>query len=127
VLLDTSVIIEIFRSSAESEFFKKIMGEIGDEEVYVSVVQVAEIADWATRNRVPPEKRVEAVKEIARIVPLDQRICLEAAVKHQKRRAGYDDFGLIDGIILATARSISQHVLTLDKDFGGEDDCLVVS
>jgi predicted nucleic acid-binding protein len=75
VLLDTSVIIEIFRSSAKSEFLRKNAIEIGDEEAYVSAFQVAERADWATRKGVSPEERVEAVKEILRIVPLNQRIC----------------------------------------------------
>jgi predicted nucleic acid-binding protein len=126
VLLDTSAVVEIFRSPAESARFKKIVAEVGDEEVYVSMVQLAEIADWATKNKAPPEERVEAVKEIARTVPLDERICLDAAVIKQARRsAGHVDFGLIDGIILATARSMGQRVLTFDEDFEGEMDCLV--
>jgi predicted nucleic acid-binding protein len=128
VLLDTSVMIEIFRNSSGSARFDRIMAEIGDEEVYISTVQLAEIADWATRNGAPPEERADAVKELARMVPLGERICLDAAaIKQRRRKAGHDDFGLIDGIILATARSIGQRVLTLDVDFGGEADCLVVS
>jgi predicted nucleic acid-binding protein len=128
VLLDTSAIVEIFRGPAGSAHFEKIMTEIADEEVYVSTIQLAEIADWATGNKAPPEKRVEAVKEMARMVTLDERICLDAAaIKQRRRKAGHDDFGLIDGIILATARSIGQRVLTLDEDFAGESDCLVIS
>jgi predicted nucleic acid-binding protein len=128
VLLDTSAIVEIFRSPAESARFEKITTEIGDEEVYISMVQLAEIADWATINKVPPEERIEAVKEMARIVPLHERICLDAAaIKQRRRKAGHDDFCLMDGIILATARSIGQRVLTLDEDFVGENDCVVTS
>jgi len=127
VLLDTSALVEIFRSSAGSARFRKIMAEIGDEEAYVSVIQLAEIADWATKNGASPEGRVDAVKEFARIVPLDERIYLGASeIKHRRRNAGHDSFGLIDGIILATARSIGQRVLTIDKDFSGESDCLVI-
>ena len=128
MLLDTSAIIEIFRSRAGSAHFEKITTEIGDEEVYISTIELAEIADWATRNKAPAEERVAAVKEMARIVPLDERICLDAAaIKQRRRKAGHDDFGLMDGIILATARSIGQRVLTVDEDFAGEDDCLVIS
>ena len=76
----------------------------------------------------PCRREGDAVKEIARIVPLDVRICLDAAaIKHRKRKEGVDNFGLIDGIILATAGSISQRVLTLNRDFEGENDCLVIS
>ena len=128
MLLDTSAIVAIFTSPADSNRFEKIMSEIGDEDVYISMVQLAEIADWATRNKAPPEERVEAVKEMARIVPLNQGICLDAAaIKRRRRKAGRNDFGLVDGIVLATARSIGQRVLTMDEDFAGENDCVVVS
>jgi predicted nucleic acid-binding protein len=128
VLLDTSAIVTIFTSPVDSNRFEKIMSEIGDEDVYISMVQLAEIATWATRNKAPPEERVEAVKEMARIVPLNQGICLDAAaIKRRRRKAGRNDFGLVDGIVLATARSIGQRVLTIDEDFAGEDDCVVVS
>jgi predicted nucleic acid-binding protein len=128
VLLDTSTIVAIFTSPADSNQFGKIMTEIGDEEVYISMVQLAEIADWAARNKAPPEERVDAVKEMARMVPLDEGICLDAvAIKQRRRKPGHNDFGLMDGIILATARSIGQQLLTLDEDFAGEDDCTVIS
>ena len=119
--------VEIFRNPAGSARFREIAAEIVDEDVYVSMVQLAEVADWAVRNETPPEERVNAVKELARIVPLDERICLDAAaIKRLRRGAGRGDFGLVDGIVLATARSIGQRVLTLDEDFMGEDDCSII-
>lgn len=127
MLLDSSVIIEIFRKPSGSKEFEKITAAIGDGEAYVSIVQLAEVADWANRNGAPPKERVDAVRELARIVPLDEGICLDAAaIKRQRCKTGHDDFGLIDGIILASARSIGQRVLTLDDDFLGEDDCVVI-
>ena len=127
MLLDTSAIIEIFRNPAGSLRFEEITKKIGDEEVYVSIVQLAEISDWAFKNKVPAEERIQAVKEIARMVPLDEEICQNAAeIKQRHRKAGRNKFGIIDGIILATARSLGQHVLTLDEDFAGEKDCVIV-
>jgi predicted nucleic acid-binding protein len=128
VLLDISTIVEILRRPADSAHFEKIMTDIGDEQVYISMVQLTEIADWAIRNKAPPEERIKAIKEMARIVPLDEGICLDAAaIKQRRRKAGRNDFGLMDGVILATARSIGQRVLTMDDDFAGENDCVVVS
>jgi predicted nucleic acid-binding protein len=128
VLLDTSTLVEIFRNPSESAVIDDITARIGDEEAYISIIQVCEIADWATRNKIHPEERVEAVKELARIVPLSGRICLDAAeFKHDRRNAGYKSFGVIDGIILATARSMGQRVLTFDRDFKGEKDCILLS
>lgn len=128
MLLDSSVVIEIFRNPSSSRRFKKIVREIGDEEVFVSMVQLAEVADWAVRNRFSSKDRVDVVKEFARIVPLGEQICLDASVaKYRRRQLGHADFGLLDAIILATARSVGQRVLTFDKDFTGESDCLVIS
>ena len=126
MFLDSSVIIEVFRRPSDSEFFQRVERIIGDGEVFVSIVQLAEVADWAVRNKVSPKERVAAVKEFARVVPLDEQICLDAAeIKAGRREKGYVDFGLLDGVVLASARSIGQRLLTLDRDFAGEADCQV--
>lgn len=128
MLLDTSTLVEIFRNLSESAVVENITTKMEDEDAYISMIQVGEIADWAARNETPLEERIEAVKELARIVPLSERICLDAAeIKRERRTAGYKSFGLIDGIILATARSIGQRVLTFDRDFKGEKDCILLS
>lgn len=127
MLIDTSVIVEIFRNSSTSKRFREIMKLIGNQEVFVSIVQLAEVADWAVKNRVPPRERVDMVKEFARVVPLDEEICLDAsAIKHHRRSLGHVEFSLLDAIILASARSIEKVTLTLDTDFAGESDCLVI-
>lgn len=127
-MLDSSAIVEVFRSPITSRNFKMIEKEIGEEEVFVSVVQLAEVADWAIRNHVSSKDRIAAIKEFARIVPLNEEICLEAPViKYRRRELGHTDFGLLDAIVLATARSIGQRVLTFDKDFAGESDCTVLT
>lgn len=127
MLLDSSVIVEIFRSPRTSKRFRTIVRQIGDEEAFVSMVQLAEIADWAVRNRISAKDRVAAVKEFARIVPLDEQICLDAAmIKSRRREEGFANFGLLDGVVLATAHSIGQRLLTFDKDFAGESGCQIL-
>ena len=127
MLLDSSAIIEVFRSSSDSRRFRAIAGRMGDEDVYVSVIQLAEVADWAVRNRLPPQDRIESIKDFARIVQLNEEICVEAAaIKCRRREEGHADLSLVDAIILATALSIGQNVLTFDGDFSGEKDCIVL-
>ena len=90
-------------------------------------MQLAELADWATRSGAPAAERVEAVEQMASVAPLTREICLEAAaVKFAKRKKGLSSFGIIDGIVLATARSLGQSLLTYDSDFAGEEDCKVL-
>jgi predicted nucleic acid-binding protein len=61
------------------------------------------------------------LKEFASVVPLDEEISVEATkIKLERRATGHRDFGLIDGIILATARSTGQSLLTFDPHFLSE-------
>ena len=48
-------------------------------------------------------------------------------IKYRRRELGHTDFGLLDAIVLATACSIGQRVLTFDEDFVGESDCIVLT
>ena len=124
MLLDTSALVAAFTSKKAAE---RIAKEVGDSQIYVSQIQLAELADWATRSGVPAAERVETVGQIADIVPLTKEICLEAAaIKSSKRKKAVPAFGIIDGIVLATARSLGQTLLTFDADFAGEEDCVVL-
>ena len=124
MLLDTSALVAIFTSKRAAE---KISKEIGGSQLYVSHIQLAELADWATRSGAPAAERVEAVEQMANVVPITREICLDAAViKFMKRKKSRSSFGIIDGIVLATARSLGQNLLTFDADFAGERDCVVL-
>jgi predicted nucleic acid-binding protein len=127
MLLDTSTLIEISRHNANSKLFQRVNQVISEEELFVSMVQLAEIADWSLRNDLSVSEELSAVKEFAQVIPLDEAICKEAAVIKKKRRSqGNSDFGLIDALILSTARSITEKILTFDSHFSGEKDCIVL-
>lgn len=124
MLLDTSTLVALFTSKKAAD---RIEREVGDSALYVSYVQLAELADWATRSGAPAPERIDAVEQMASVSPLTKEICLEAAaIKFAKRKEGISGFGIIDGIVLATARSLGQNLLTFDADFEGEEDCVVL-
>jgi predicted nucleic acid-binding protein len=127
LLLDTSAIIEVLRHPKTSKEFRLIQKHIGAEELYVLIVQLAELSDWCIANNVPVRERVERVRNIANIIPLDEDICLEGSrIKNERRRKGFGNFGLLDGLLLAAARSVGERVLTFDRDFAEEKDCILV-
>ena len=128
MLIDTSTVIEILRNPKSSDRFKLVKEQIRNEELYMLIVQLAELSDWCIRNRVPPTERIEAVKQFANIVPLDEDMCLEGSrIKSARRRTGHKNFSLLDGLVLAAARSIGEKLLTFDRDFMGEKDCVVLA
>ncbi len=127
MLIDTSAIIEILKHPATSDRFKLIEANIGSEDLYVLVIQLAELFDWCVANRLSARETTEAVKKFASIIPVDEELCLEGSrIKAERRKRGYPNFGLIDGLILAAARMIGERLLTFDQDFSGERDCTVL-
>jgi predicted nucleic acid-binding protein len=127
MFLDTSIIIEIFRNDKNSKKFQEIYTCIKDEPIFMSIIQIGELSDWCLKNRIDPEKRVTKLKQILNVIPLNEKICYDAAhIKYTIRKKGATKFGLLDGIVLASARSINQRLLTTDSDFRTLSDAVVV-
>jgi predicted nucleic acid-binding protein len=127
MLIDTSAIVELLRCEPGSEAFNAIFKKIEKELLFISEIQLAEIAAWAISEEKNTHEIVDQVKSIANIIPLTEEICLSAAeIRNEQRKAGKKKFGIIDGIILATARSTKQQVLTKDADFEGCEDAVLI-
>ena len=127
MLLDTSTIIEVLRHPRTSKEFRLVQKHIGEENLFVLVVQLAELSDWCIVNNIPVKERIGEVKKLANIIPLDEDICLEGSkIKNKRRKKGLGSFGLLDGLLLAAARAVGERVLTFDRNFAEEEDCLVL-
>lgn len=127
MFLDTSIIIEIFRSEKNSKTFEEIYELIKDEPLFISIIQIGEISDWCLKNNIDPEKRISKLRQLLNIIPLSEKLCFEGSqIKFNLRKKGISKFSLIDGIILASARSINQKLITMDKDFRKIKDAIVL-
>jgi predicted nucleic acid-binding protein len=126
MFLDTSVIIELMRGENEQKA-NSIIEEIGDEPLFISVVQLGEINDWCRANGSDSLKRISQIKEIVNVVQVYETTCQEASeIKFQMRKSGIPKFSLMDGIILASSRMIYQNLLTLDNDFRKAGDAILI-
>lgn len=127
MFLDTSVIVDIFRYDEESKNFQKIFELIKDEPLFISIFQIGEISDWSLINKIDPTEPLDFLKRTMNIIPLSEEICIEASkIKYEMRNKGEKKFGLADGIILASARSINQTLLSKDNDFRRIKDVIIV-
>ncbi|MDO9537308.1 MAG: type II toxin-antitoxin system VapC family toxin [Thermoplasmata archaeon] len=127
MFLDTTIIIDLLLGPKDVPRIDKILKHIVDEPLFISIVQLGEIGDWYLANGSDPEKRIALLKEIVNIIPLNEEICLEASeIKFKMRKMNIKKFSLMDGIILASARSINQELLTLDTDFRKAGDAILV-
>ncbi|MCG7849027.1 MAG: PIN domain-containing protein [ANME-2 cluster archaeon] len=127
MFFDTSVIIEIFRSGKSTKQFEDIYQLIKDELLFISIIQIGEISDWCLKNDIEPAERITRLKRILNIIPLSETICLEGSkIKYEMRNIKISKFSLTDGIILASARSINQKLLTTDTDFRKSSDAILL-
>lgn len=127
MFVDTSVIIEIFRNDKNSKKFQDLYTYLKDEPLFVSIIQIGELVDWCLKNNIDPEKRITKLKQILNVIPLNEKICYDAAqLKYSIRKKGVTKFGHLDGIVLASARSIKQRLLTTDSDFRKLSDAIVI-
>ena len=127
MFLDTSILIDILTSKDGSTKFNEILKHVKDEPIFISIIQIGEITDWCLKNNIDAKDRILKVKEFANIIPLNENICIEGSIiKKNMRKKGKSKFGLIDGIILASARSINQEFLTKDRDFQKAKDVILL-
>lgn len=127
MFLDTTIVVEVLRSGRESKRFQRILEAIKDDPLFISMLQLAELSDWCLENSIDPSDRISRLKGIVGVVPLSEDICLEGSrIKHGMRERGASKFSLVDGITLASARSIDQKLLTTDSDFRGAEDAVVI-
>jgi predicted nucleic acid-binding protein len=127
MFLDTSIIVEILRANTKSNRFQQIFDLIKDELLFISMAQIGELSDWCLKNKIDPEERIADILEMVNTVQTDTEIGIEGArIKHSMRGKGLKRFSLMDGIILASARSVDQKLLTADTDFRKAEDAILI-
>lgn len=127
MFLDTSVLIELLLAEKDSTIFCVIYDNIKDEPNFISMIQVGEISDWCLKNGVDPNITLSRLKEIIEMININEDILFEGSrIKYDMREMGLKKFSLMDGIILASARSLNETLLTFDSDFRKADNVLLL-
>jgi predicted nucleic acid-binding protein len=79
------------------------------------------------KNRADAGGIISDVREFVNVMPLSEEHCIEAAgIDTKIRKEGAARFSLVDGIVLASARSIGQTLLVKDGDFLMAKDAIVM-
>lgn len=123
MFLDTSTVIELFIGSDKGE---RVLKTITKDDVFISILTHAEVAIWCKRNGKDFEVWRDMIEKIANTVDLTPAICYDAAKITFETKKNEKNFGIVDGIILASARSIDQRLMTKDKHFKGFEDAILI-
>lgn len=120
MFVDTNILISLFIGEGRSDIVKEILVHVRGRPLFCSVLQLSEIADWCIKENVSISEAMSSVKKIVQVIGVDEDICIEGAkIKHARRKAGYKNFPLVDGLIAASAKSIGQELLTTDRELEG--------
>ena len=113
-VLDTFAWIEYFAGSAQGE---KVRQCVESGEAITPSIVVAEFTDKYERERTNPKEQLSFVRTKSSIAPLDDVIAEAAGRISAQRRTKVKGWGLVDSVVLATARTLEAKVVTGDEHF----------
>ncbi len=114
MILDTYAWVELFLGSEKG---KKVKDVLESEFCYASIVTLAEITKWCLQNDLDVPKYIGAIQKAAAILNLNNAICILAGKITFDAKKTARSFGLIGGVIAATAELYNLRVLTGDEHF----------
>lgn len=123
MFLDTNLLIEYLIGSPKGERVKEVLAR---EPCAISAFSVAEVVLWSLREGRDPDSALREVRRVVDVAMPGEGVFREGAriAFEQKRRV--NSFGLMDGLILASARSTGETLLTADTGFRGMEGAEVV-
>ncbi|NAT10989.1 hypothetical protein C4E22_05530 [ANME-1 cluster archaeon AG-394-G06] len=115
MLIDSFAWIEYFMGTEMGEEVRDVVER--DKQLYTSPIVIAEIYSKSLRTDGRAEERRNFIAKRCDIIPIDEKIAVEAAKIHAEAKKTMEDFGLADAFVLASARYKNVKVLTGDPHF----------
>jgi predicted nucleic acid-binding protein len=122
-VLDTFAWIEYFAGSEQGE---KARQYIESGEAVTPSIVIAEFTDKYERERMDPKERLGFIRAKTSISSLDDVLAEAAGRISAQRRAGVKGWGLVDSVVLATARAMGGKVVTGDEHFRDLEDAIMI-
>ena len=117
ILFDAYAWIEYLQGSIEGEKVHKILQ--GSDECLTLTITLCEIISKVKRNKGNVEIAYEAIHSNSRIIDPSSNVSKEAGLIHAKMREKIKNFGLVDSLLLASAKQYGAKILTGDNHFKG--------
>ena len=122
LLVDTSAWVELFDGTVKGEKIKEI---IKTSVCFTSAICIAELSFLTAKKGLERTKYLNAVNAFSTIIDLDRSILEMGGVLKAEKILTVKNFGLVDAIILATAKQYNLKILTGDKHFAGENAVII--
>jgi len=118
MLFDTSAWVEFFDGTEKGE---KARSTLSSNTCYTSIISIAELSCICIEKNFNPVEILSQIKSFSSIIDVDEDILLlSGKIRHEKRKS-LKNFGLVDAIILSTAKHLGLKVVSCDRHFEGEN------
>ena len=114
-IIDAYAWIEYLEGSKKGEKVNEILNS--KNEIFVLPITISEVVSKVKRRNGNYELAYGALIKRAKIINQTPKIAKESGLIHAEMRKEFDQFGIVDAILISTARSINAKVLTGDHHF----------
>ncbi|MBI4044624.1 MAG: PIN domain-containing protein [Candidatus Diapherotrites archaeon] len=122
MILDTYAWIELFNGTTKG---KKVKELIALNQCFTSAISIAELSEWVEKEKLDRKQVFHTVKNLSTLIEISQDDLELAGILKTEKRKTVKDFGMIDSIILATAKNYKLKIVTGDKHFKGENTIML--
>ena len=125
LLIDAFSWIEYLEGSAIGEEVHRILKN-KEHEIFVLPITIAEVVSKTERKKGNTQLAYNIILENANIIETTPRVARETGMLHAQTRKKIPHFGIVDALLIATAKSIGARVLTGDSHFKSFKDVILV-
>ena len=125
-VIDTFAWIEYFIGSEFGAKVKEII-EAEENEVFVSIITIAEVTSILKRGNKDVENGYTVIMNLEGIYKIDEEFKIEVGILHAEIRKQVKDFGLADTFVLLTARKLGAKIVTGDPHFKGFKEAVLIN
>jgi len=122
--VDSSAWIEYLEGSSIGEQVWKLLS--GDNEIFVSSINVAEVVSKVTRAGKDAKIAFDSMISNSKVFDLKVDEAREAGLLHAEMKRKNKSFGLADAMILVSARKVGGKLVTKDSHFKGISNVLIL-
>ncbi len=112
-LIDAFSWIEYLEGSSKGERVSNILKS--DNEIFVLPLTIGEVVSKTKRKDKNHELAYESITKRAKIISTTPRMAKEAGLLHAEMRKKFSQFGIVDALLVITARNIKARILTGDN------------
>ena len=124
-VLDTFAWIEYFNGSESGKKVDEII-ESEENEIFSSIITIAEVASILKRNEEDVELGYKKMIDLSKLYFINSEFAKEAGILHAEIKKNIKDFGLADAFVLLTARKLKAKIVTGDPHFKGFKEAILI-